>query len=114
MQLLTLAHVEGFHYRPRIDKELLEKYCGGLIALSGCPSAEIPRLLTDEMVEQAQKVVTMGCAIDSEACPAIFLRDVEDWGLPDPKGQHIDEVRAIRDVIGKKVEDLLHELTPRG
>ena len=34
------------------------------------------------------------------------------WGLPDPKGQHIDEVRAIRDVIGKKVEDLLHELTP--
>ena len=74
---------------------------------------ERPQLLTDEMVEQAQRVVTMGCAIDSEACPAIFLRDVEDWGLPDPKGQPIEEVRAIRDVIGQKVEDLLSELTPR-
>ena len=54
MQLLTLAHVEGFHYRPRIDKELLEKYCGGLIALSGCPSAEIPRLLVNQDLDGAR------------------------------------------------------------
>ena len=47
---------------------------------------ELPRLLTDEMVEQAQRVVTMGCAIDSEACPAIFLRDVEGLGSPRPQG----------------------------
>lgn len=76
--------------------------------------AERPKLLTDEMVEQAQRVITMGCAIDSEACPAIFLRDIEDWGLPDPKGQPIAEVRAIRDVIGDKVEELLRELAAQG
>ena len=73
--------------------------------------AERPKFLADEMVEQAQRVITMGCAIDSAACPAIFLRDVEDWGLPDPKGRPINEVRAIRDVIGEKVEKLLSELT---
>ncbi len=73
--------------------------------------AERPKLLTDEMVEESQRVITMGCAIDAEACPAIFLRDVEDWGLPDPKGQPIGEVRAIRDVIGGKVEELLGELS---
>ena len=73
--------------------------------------AERPKLLTDYMVEQAQRVITMGCAIDSDACPAIFLRDVEDWGLPDPKGQPLSKVRAIRDTIGRKVEELLRELT---
>ena len=73
--------------------------------------SERPKPLTDDMVEQAQRVITMGCAIDSEACPAIFLKDIEDWGLPDPKGQPIGEVRAIRDVIGSKVEGLLRELT---
>ena len=73
--------------------------------------SERPKPLTDEMVKDARRVITMGCAIDAEACPAIFLRDVEDWGLPDPKGQPIGDVRAIRDVIGQKVEELLGELS---
>ena len=47
MQLVTKAHVDGFHYRPRIDKELLEQYAGGLAVLSACPSAEVPRLIAD-------------------------------------------------------------------
>lgn len=47
MQLVTQAHLEGFHYRPRIDKELLAERSQGLICLSGCPSAEVPRLLAD-------------------------------------------------------------------
>ena len=45
MQLVTKAHVEGFYNRPRIDKGLLEQYGSGLVCLSGCPSAEVPRLL---------------------------------------------------------------------
>ncbi|PKB63572.1 MAG: DNA polymerase III subunit alpha [SAR202 cluster bacterium Io17-Chloro-G2] len=53
MQLLTLAHVEGFHYKPRVDKDLLEKYCDGLVVLSGCPSAEVPRLIADGNMEEA-------------------------------------------------------------
>ena len=55
MQLVTLAHVEGFHYRPRIDKDLLEKYHQGLICLSGCPSAEVPRLITNGNLSEAER-----------------------------------------------------------
>ena len=65
--------------------------------------AERPKLLTEELTAQAHRVVTMGCAVDAAACPAVFLKDVEDWGLPDPKGQPFDEVRSIRDAIGEKV-----------
>ena len=52
----------------------------------------------------------MGCAVDAAACPAVFLKDIEDWGLSDPKGQPLDEVRSIRNVIGEKVAALLSEL----
>ena len=69
-----------------------------------------PALLTDEMVTRAGRVVTMGCAVDGDACPAILLKDVDDWGLPDPKGAPPDEVRAIRATIGERVGRLLDEL----
>ena len=53
MQLVTKAHVEGFYNRPRIDKGLLEEYGSGLVCLSGCPSAEVPRLLADGRYDEA-------------------------------------------------------------
>ena len=55
MQLITMAHLEGFHYRPRVDRELLEKHREGLICLSGCASAEIPRLLAAGEMDEAQR-----------------------------------------------------------
>ena len=73
-------------------------------------SGKRPRLLTNHMVEQAARVVTMGCAVDSEACPGVALIEVEDWGLPDPKGMELAEVRAIRDTIRDNVESLLGTL----
>jgi DNA polymerase-3 subunit alpha len=57
MQLVTLAHVEGFHYRPRIDRGLLEQYRQGLVVLSGCPSAEVPRLIADGNFAGASQAV---------------------------------------------------------
>jgi len=45
LKLTSLAHLEGFYYKPRIDWELLEKYHEGLIALSACLKGEIPRLI---------------------------------------------------------------------
>ena len=45
MELVTRSHTEGFYHRPRIDRELLAEYSQGLVCLSGCASAEIPRLL---------------------------------------------------------------------
>ena len=58
MRLVTKAHVEGFHYRPRIDSELLEEYHQGLVALSGCPSAEVPRLLVDGNHQEAARAAS--------------------------------------------------------
>ncbi len=69
-----------------------------------------PRLLSNEMIEAADRVITMGCAIDSDACPALFLTDHADWGLPNPKDQPPEQVRTIRDEIGRRVGELLDSL----
>ncbi len=67
-----------------------------------------PQVVTEEMLEGADRVITMGCNVD-DACPgAIF--DAEDWGLPDPKGLPAAEVREIRDTIRARVLVLLEEL----
>ena len=53
IQLITKAHLEGFYYKPRADKELLKEHHRGLIVLSGCPTAEIPRLIVNGQMDQA-------------------------------------------------------------
>jgi len=68
------------------------------------------RLLDDALVSSAERVITMGCAVDEGTCPAIRFADVEDWGLPDPKGQPMERVREIRDEVRARVEALLTEL----
>jgi arsenate reductase len=65
------------------------------------------RLLTDEMVRSADRVITMGCSVDAGVCPAILYADVEDWGLEDPKGQPPERIRQIRNEIRRRVEALL-------
>ncbi|MDH5695197.1 MAG: DNA polymerase III subunit alpha [Dehalococcoidia bacterium] len=55
IQLTTKAHLEGFYYKPRVDKELLEQYHNGLIALSGCLSGEIPRLTLEGRLHEAKQ-----------------------------------------------------------
>ncbi len=66
-----------------------------------------PQRLTRELAEQADVVVTMGCG---DACPVITGKRYIDWELPDPKGRPLDEVRATRDDIAHRVEQLLAEL----
>ena len=70
-------------------------------------SAKLPRLLTDEDAEWADVVVTMGCG---DECPYIPGRRYLDWDLPDPKGRPLEEVRATRDEIARRVGELLGEL----
>ena len=65
------------------------------------------RMLDDALVASADRVFTMGCAVDDAACPAILYTQVEDWALLDPKGKPIEEVRAIRDEIRARVDELL-------
>jgi arsenate reductase len=66
-----------------------------------------PKRWTEEMVEAADVVVTMGCG---DACPFIPGRRYEDWTLPDPAGKPVDEVRPVRDEIERRVRQLLGEL----
>ena len=66
-----------------------------------------PQLLTRELAEQADVVVTMGCG---DACPYIPGKRYVDWQLPDPKGRPLEEVRATRDEIAELVSALATEL----
>ena len=56
LKLVTTSHLEGFYYRPRVDRETLAKHSEGLIVLSGCPSAELPRRLSGGQVDEANEV----------------------------------------------------------
>ena len=66
-----------------------------------------PQRLTRELAEQADVVVTMGCG---DACPFIPGKRYLDWELTDPKGLPVDEVRAIRNDIGRRVSELVDDL----
>lgn len=57
LKLTTLAHLEGFYYKPRVDYELLEQYSEGLIVLSGCMAAHLPRLILSENEEEVHKLI---------------------------------------------------------
>jgi protein-tyrosine-phosphatase len=70
-------------------------------------SRQQPKLLTVEMLDSADMVITMGC-MDGNACPAALVPTI-DWGLDDPQGQPIDKVRRIRDDIEKLVKQLIEE-----
>ena len=67
----------------------------------------VPRALTTELAEQADVVVTMGCG---DECPYIPGKRYLDWDLEDPKGRPVDEVRATRDDIDRRVKELVEEL----
>jgi DNA polymerase III subunit alpha len=57
MKLASLAQIEGFYYKPRIDHDTLAKYAAGIICTSGCPSSEIPRLILDGQMEQGKEAI---------------------------------------------------------
>jgi protein-tyrosine-phosphatase len=83
----------------RVHPEVVEVMRELDIDLSG----RRPQLLTAELAEQADVVVTMGCG---DACPYIPGKRYIDWELPDPKGLPISEVRGIRDDIARRVTAL--------
>jgi protein-tyrosine-phosphatase len=66
-----------------------------------------PRLLTRDLAERADVMVTMGCG---NACPYVPGTRYIEWELRDPKGLPIDEVRAVRDEIGSRVHELVQHL----
>jgi arsenate reductase len=70
---------------------------------------EFPKPLTDEVVRAADVVVTMGCG---DSCPIYPGKHYEDWDVADPAGQPLEAVRAIRDDIRARVQELVAKFTP--
>jgi len=68
---------------------------------------EFPKPWTDEIVRAADVVVTMGCG---DACPLFPGTRYEDWELADPFGKSVEDVRPVRDEIGRRVRELLDQL----
>jgi arsenate reductase (thioredoxin) len=67
----------------------------------------VPQLLTRELAERADVIVTMGCG---DECPYIPGKRYIDWNLSDPKGRPIGEIRTTRDTIAERVGELVAEL----
>jgi protein-tyrosine-phosphatase len=68
-----------------------------------------PKLITTQMVQEADSIIVMGC--DARGfCPAPLLDKVVDWKLEDPKGKPIEKVREIRDEIEKRVKEIIGEI----
>lgn len=70
-------------------------------------SGEFPKPWTDEIVQAADVVVTMGCG---DTCPVFPGKTYQDWDVTDPAGKDIGQVRVIRDDIERRVRDLLAQL----
>ena len=68
-----------------------------------------PKELSDSMTDDSFKTVNMGC-MDKESCPALFVNDVLDWNISDPKEKPIEQVRIIRDQIKNTVLTLIDSL----
>ena len=78
LALATKAHLEGHYYRPRVDKELLQEHHGGLIALSGCQSGEVLRLLADGHWEEAVRAAQWYREVFGE-----FYLELQDHNIPE-------------------------------
>src|SRR5579872_6331233 len=90
LKLTTIANIEGYHLRPRIDKKVLEKYSEGLFVTSTCLSGEIPKMLLKEQEEQAYKTARWYQDVFG---PEHFYLEIQehhgifDEGQPSPQGQ---------------------------
>jgi DNA polymerase-3 subunit alpha len=80
IKLVSLGYLEGFYYKPRVDKELLRSHSKGLIATSGCVSSEIPRLLSQGKRKEAALVCEEFCEIFDD-----FFIEIQNHGLEEEK-----------------------------
>jgi arsenate reductase len=72
-------------------------------------SSQRSKIITEDMIRSSEKSVNMGC-IDESECPMLFINNVIDWGIEDPKGKPIEKVREIRDDIDRRVKEIAQSL----
>jgi arsenate reductase (thioredoxin) len=72
-------------------------------------SKQKSKIITEDMIRGSTLRVNMGC-VEKEECPTLFINDVLEWGLEDPKGKSIEKVREIRDDVEQRVRQLTADL----
>lgn len=101
MQLSTIANLEGMYYKPRIDREILEKYSRGLIVLSGCAGSEVSEHITSGNYEEAKKVALWYKKLFGDR----YYLEMQDHGHPDnPKKWSVQE--NINNTLTKMSKEL--------
>jgi len=94
VKLVTSAYLEGFYYKPRIDKELLRQHCEGLIGLSACLGGEIPSLLAQNRYEDAKKVAKEYEQIFGKDN---FYLELQDNGIPEQEHVNRELLKLTKD-----------------
>ena len=94
VELISLANIEGYYYKPRIDKELLRQYHEGIIALSACVAGEIPQAILRGNNERTEALVAEYVEIFGQDN---FFLEIQDHGLPEEKTVN----RALRELAKK-------------
>ncbi len=93
LHLTSKSHLEGFYYKPRVDKELLRLHGSGLIAFSGCPTAEVPKLLLEGRMDDARET-------------ALWYRDTFDhFYLELQRHENIPELDRLNDALLELARD---------
>jgi DNA polymerase-3 subunit alpha len=93
-RLVTLGYTEGFYYKPRIDKELLREYNGGLIALSGCLASEVNQAIAAGSIERAREVMQEYRALFDGR----YYVEVQDNRLPQQERANVELTRLAREL----------------
>ncbi|MCU0856816.1 MAG: DNA polymerase III subunit alpha [Pontiellaceae bacterium] len=94
MRLVSISHLDGFYYKPRLDKKLLRQYSKGLIGLSACLKGEVAEACAEGSVDKA---VALAKEYSDIFGPDNFFLEIQDHGLPEQKiaNRHILEVAKI-------------------
>ncbi|MCK4451688.1 MAG: DNA polymerase III subunit alpha, partial [Anaerolineae bacterium] len=79
MCLATIAQLEGFYYKPRVDKEVLAEHANGLIVLSGCGTSEVSRLIRDGQLDQARRAIAWYC----DVFPGRYYLELQEHDIPE-------------------------------
>jgi len=79
MRLATIAQLEGFYYKPRVDKQVLAEYADGLIALSGCGSSEVSRLIRAGRIAEARRVINWY----RDVFPGRYYLEIQEHDIPE-------------------------------
>jgi len=95
MRLSTIANLDGFYYKPRIDHDLLEKYSEGLIVLSGCIGGEVGDLLRQNQYDQAKEIAAWYKKIFGDR----YYIEIQDHGHPNHPAKWDEQVEVTKHAL---------------